>query len=1202
MAWSPILQTKKKEWTPVLSVSNNAPPKVKGLLEEARIAQEEARKANSFGGLLKSTLKQTGSTLNKYTAKPALSALVVRPAVRFGQAIGTPIAKALGATPEDLSRAQNAPVTVNTGLLGKIDVKPATSQRQVAGEGLEAASYLYTPAKAVRTVAPFLKGVSVPARQAISNIARGALGGYAVDVGYGLQDETKTTKEALKPGLGTVLGAGIPAAVAGGQALKEGRKLYQSMTPAQRQAGFAKFVPDEKGFYINEYNAKGKPAFVPAEKAKAVDISPAIETFVSKGKISGWRISEGKTGTLIAEGTTQKEAIEKASEILEKNKNNIETAITKATERGGVSPRYAKASITSKTPLLAKENQTVKSHSEARPRMDRPPMTYERYQKSISNIEQADPLAQEARKYKTAEEFVKAQEAKPIERIKTSLDTARKELGNYKNQRGQMGAKLTAKRAKELADATESHIKIFERDLAESQELTDLWERASGKTGPLLGRKLSPLELPKATTETIQTLPKKAPQILEDGIQGNLPPNRPVSPTLETSIPPEGDAVNKIIQAIKESKPLLPKQAKLYSEERAARVARVASVGERVPGEQGYFKQLGQLKGELPKVNFGSVRSKITQADVDSLFNKIEQTKIFSPFEKVSAKGGLAKLLGAEGGGIPNRGELKLLSEVFPPEFMEAILSKRSRGEKIWELTKNLVNLPRAIMATADFSAPLRQGVFMVGRPKQWIPAFKDMFKYAFSEKAYQGLLDNIQARPTYRLMRESKLALTDMSKFNLETREEQFMSNIADKIPGFGILSRGSNRAYSGFLNKLRADVFDDLVKKAKNLNILEERPDALRDIAKFINSATGRGDLGGLNKVAPVLNGIFFSPRLLASRLNLLNPVFYAKLDPFARKEALKSLLSFGAIATSVLGLFKLGGAKVEDDSRSADFGKIKIGNTRYDILGGFQQYIRLASQLITGKIISSTTGKEITLGEGYKPLTRKGVLFRFVESKESPVLSFATALATGQTNLGEPLNVPVEVINRFIPLVTQDMYDLYKERGLEGIGMSLPGLFGTGSMTYGKQELVTGKNQLGQETSQVRPVGGLSEDISAKIFGEPLLKSSKSFSVEAYYNQMLKLPKEEAAKQFDEIKQTNPDLAKKILGIVKDRELGITVADKSLKEKGVANGDRAMAIAGQLQKLKAKEEKATLWEEYVKKKIITDEVAKQLIELLK
>lgn len=712
----------------------------------------------------------------------------------------------------------------------------------------------------------------------------------------------------------------------------------------------------------------------------------------------------------------------------------------------------------------------------------------------------------------------------------------------------------------------------------------------------LKDRKLLQPDVPTTTKVPQQARVSEMPLVRGADVQT---PIKPPGSSLPGNLPPSQDPVKLITEALKKAKPLEKQQAAIYSAERSKRIAGVVGAGKSVPGEKGYFAQLSKLKGELPKVQFESIRKEITQPHIDSLFDLVEKANV-TPFEKITAKGGLSKLLGAEGGAVPTRGELELLGEIFPDDFIKAVLEKRPFTQKLWSGIQNALNLPRAVMATADLSAPLRQGVFLVGRPKQWLPAFRDMFKYAFSEKAYLGLMDNIKARPTYQLMRESKLALTDMGSM-LAKREESFMSNLAEKIPIFGRISKGSNRAYSGFLNKLRADVFDDLVKNAKQLGITKDRPGVISDISKFVNSATGRGDLGMFNRAAPILNGIFFSPRLLASRLNLLNPVYYAKLDPFVRKEALKSLFTFAGTATAVLGLASLAGAEIETDPRSADFAKAKFGNTRYDVLGGFQQYIRLASQLATGKIISSTTGKEITLGEGYNSLTRKDVLVRFLENKESPIVSFATALMTGQTTLGEPLDVPTEVVNRAIPLVIQDMYDLFQERGLNGLGMALPGIFGVGSQTYGGQELVKGKNTIGQESAQVRPKQGIGEMVSEKVFGQKTLGTTKTYNAEAYYKQLSKLPREEAARRFDELVQSDPALAKKIAQIVKDEKLGITIQDKALREKGVENGERAMAIVERLNELETREEKAKYYQELITKKIITKDVAEQIMQLL-
>jgi hypothetical protein len=221
----------------------------------------------------------------------------------------------------------------------------------------------------------------------------------------------------------------------------------------------------------------------------------------------------------------------------------------------------------------------------------------------------------------------------------------------------------------------------------------------------------------------------------------------------------------------------------------------------------------------------------------------------------------------------------------------------------------------------------------------------------------------------------------------------------------------------------------------------------------------ATGRGYLGAkLEPVAVTLNQVFFSPRLLASRLQALNPAYYFKLEPFARKQALRNMFATLGAGATVVGLAKLSGAEVGVDPRSADFGKIKVGNTRIDIWGGFAQYAKLAGQLVSGKLVSSTSGKVSTLGEGFKPLTRLDILQRFAESKQAPIFSFAMGLLRGQNQIGESFKAGPEVVKRFVPMVIQDAIELYNEDpGL--VPLDLLGVFGVGLQTYGPRKKDTG-----------------------------------------------------------------------------------------------------------------------------------------------
>lgn len=514
----------------------------------------------------------------------------------------------------------------------------------------------------------------------------------------------------------------------------------------------------------------------------------------------------------------------------------------------------------------------------------------------------------------------------------------------------------------------------------------------------------------------------------------------------------------KIIDALKGAQDIRDAQELLYTAERAKRFGAIEAVGKKIPGEAGYHAQLSKLKGELPKFDFTGIRNMVSQEDIDSVFAQIERSALTTP-EKISAKNGMARLLGAEGGLVPRQSEIDLLREVFPGEFIDTVLSKRPLIEQVGDQIAEVLNVPRALMASFDMSAPLRQGIFFIGRPKQFFPAFKEMFKYFGSEKAYDGLMENIRNRSTYKWMRESKLPLTDINA-GLSGREEKFMSNLVERLPilrqTVGQVTKASGRAYTGFLTKLRADVFDDLVSRAPRTvdadGAIHIDKKVLDNISEFVGAATGRGKMPkSLEKAAVALNSVFFSPRLMASRMTLMNPQFYIKLDPFTRKEALKDAFTMATTASTILGLAAAGGAKVGHDPRSSDFGKIKVDNTRYDILGGFQQYIRFIYQFVSGERVSSSTGVKTTVGEGYRSENRVDILARFLQSKEAPALSFFMDFLRGKDFTGQDINVSQEIYTRFIPMVIQDAYDLYKDRGASGVAMDIPAIFGVGVQTY-------------------------------------------------------------------------------------------------------------------------------------------------------
>lgn len=610
--------------------------------------------------------------------------------------------------------------------------------------------------------------------------------------------------------------------------------------------------------------------------------------------------------------------------------------------------------------------------------------------------------------------------------------------------------------AKQLFNA---RIKIFKKATG-SKPTAELMNQWWDDTGLAVENVVTPTATKTATPQIANepTIAKAEPKaetpakVMQTGIAE--PPK-----AVETPTPPQLTAVQKVQQAIKKSKGKIREQKQVYSATRSERLPTAMNEWGDVGGEKGFYAGKSKLKGEMPKVDYKGIGSDITQTDVDDLFNMVKESPNVEGFEHIHAANGLATMI--EGKSVPQESQIKLLKKIFPQDFVDDFVSNRDTWSKIKDATGQLLNVPRSIMSSVDLSAPLRQGIFLgPSHPVRWGQAFTKSFKLFGSEKYFNAVQESIAQKRTYELMKESGLSLTDIGKSMLE-REEAFQSQWVEKIPIIGKGVRASSRAYVGFLNKLRADVFEDLVTKAEKLGLDPENNMTLtKGIANFVNVGSGRGALPeSLENAAILLNNVFFSPRLMASRLTLLNPIYYVKQDPFVRKEAVKSLFLFAGAIGTTLGLAKAGGLKVGTDIRSSDFGKIKVGNTRIDMMGGFQQYLRSAGQIISGEYVSSTTGKVLTLGEGYKPLTRWDILIRQAETKEAPVLSFITAIMKGQSAIGEKISIPKEVTTRFTPMMLQDIYGIAKDDP-DLLPLSALGIFGVGLQTYKSQQTTKSK----------------------------------------------------------------------------------------------------------------------------------------------
>jgi len=560
-----------------------------------------------------------------------------------------------------------------------------------------------------------------------------------------------------------------------------------------------------------------------------------------------------------------------------------------------------------------------------------------------------------------------------------------------------------------------------------------------------------------------------------------------------TEFEPEVQAqLNKIMDELPNAQKSYDDVAKVRGKERAGRIqAGNAAYEAAGGGEAGVRAKLGALKGEYSKSGFNPVQA--DEATQQSILDTIEKSNL-RDFEKLNTQNAMRKIWGTNDA-KPTTSDINYIRKFFGDDLADQVeQAVEEAGDKGWRnVLSNIAGIPRAAMSTLDFSMGGRQGApVMVRNLGEWANANKESIKYATSNEFFEKAMKDIQSDDAYELMAD-KMGVR-FPAIGKEAMEGDFISSdYIEKIPLYGSKGvAGSRRAYDGGLTKLRYNIAKKWIDESGGVDAFMKRfnEKEIKDIGEVINTFTGSGGKKGgmLDQHMKTLSNTLFAPRFWAANLNRLNPVFYARLSPVARKEALKYQSSFYALAGSVLAMASAAGADVVWDPRSADFAKIKIGNTRYDVLGGQQQNIRLAAQLATGEKIDSTTGELRDLGEGFTN-TRKGIIADTFEGKANPLLGFGMKMldidSNGENKYGEHVNPFLEAAKLGIPLNFQGIAETTKDRGnlAVGTGMNLPGFFGVGVQTYGP---VASKDR----ASDGKFKGKITDDMVLDPSGQPML----------------------------------------------------------------------------------------------------------------
>lgn len=514
------------------------------------------------------------------------------------------------------------------------------------------------------------------------------------------------------------------------------------------------------------------------------------------------------------------------------------------------------------------------------------------------------------------------------------------------------------------------------------------------------------------------------------------------TPTDE-ALPEPDEVTKKLATAIEQVEVLRPAEKEAISKERGKRFGEYEEIlkdteNPVVAAQIATRALAGALKIEITP-------AQMSEIDINTLYDRVRQSTIVSG-EKLSVFEGLNKLFAIgkykTAARIPARHEIEAMESVFGTDVVQALLAKRKQAGKAgWDKIIAAINLPRAILASYDLSAPGRQGLLLFPLvPGKWLKSLGVQIK-AFVSPEYANYMDlQIKTDPYYQSATRAGLNLTRIG--GMWGTEEMFMSEYSNRIPGIP----ASERAYVTNLNYLRFQTFKHFAQQWEGSG---KSIKDYKDLAKFINHATGRGDIKKLKKFMSTLNALFFAPRLQMGRVQAIGDLFTS--TSAVRKLVAADLLKFvggGLLILTLLNMLK--GVEVEPNPISSDFGKIRIGNTRIDFWAGYQQIARYIAQLIAGHIKATETGRIM-------PVERGDIIWRFIQSKLSPPAGLTVDLLRGETFLGKQLEMEPEIVaeqiqERLTPLFIQDLTDAIRYQGLNGAAVVAPlALHGVGAMTY-------------------------------------------------------------------------------------------------------------------------------------------------------
>jgi hypothetical protein len=394
-------------------------------------------------------------------------------------------------------------------------------------------------------------------------------------------------------------------------------------------------------------------------------------------------------------------------------------------------------------------------------------------------------------------------------------------------------------------------------------------------------------------------------------------------------------------------------------------------------------------------------------------------------------------------------------------EIYKDQLSKRTKWQKAMDIWYQALGLKRLVQTAIDVSLIGRQLATVTFNPRRWeaLPRIlSSTFKSFGSQKQFDRINYAIHHSAFSKEMMDDGIHFIEFESPNVEKRSDFFPNkSFLYEVKYLREPFLASNRAADASANVARFELYMQGKRRLERMGITRENsPEEYKGMAKAINNITGSGNMlswiENNHGAKKFLGNTLYGAKFMASRFNLLNPVYYAKLPKAVRIEALKDIISFTTTLTAISLAAKAAGAKVSADPNDSDFLKIRIGDNVYDLSGGLIGYVKIFARMTEaaytrGKYMTgNATDKEVQSSVGRAEYS----LNTFVQSKLAPNTGYAVSAFTGKNAIGKDFN-PTDVL-KIYPMYVDDLIQAYNDSGITSLATVLvPDVFGIGVSTY-------------------------------------------------------------------------------------------------------------------------------------------------------